>query len=144
MKKSITMSLVSMMMASSVLFSCSTPSEKMEQAEENVVDSKKELKEEKAAYKEYRKNAEMRISENEKNIAEFNQRIKNQKADAKKDYEQKIADLNQKNSDMKMRLADFKSDNQSNWETFKTDFNREMDELGNSISNFNVKDDKKN
>ena len=125
MEKSIKMGLVSVMMASSVLFSCSTSSEKVEQAEEKVVDSQKELKEEKAAYqkemKDYRKNAERRISENEKDIA----------------------DLNQKNSDMKMRLADFKSDNQSNWETFKTDFNREMDELGNSISNFNVKDDKK-
>ena len=52
--------------------------------------------------------------------------------------------MNQKNTDMKMRLAEFKSDNKSNWETFKTDFNREMDDLGNSISNFNVKDDKKN
>jgi len=50
MKKSIKISLVSIMMASSVLFSCSTPSEKMDQAEENVEESKKELKEEKAAY----------------------------------------------------------------------------------------------
>jgi septal ring factor EnvC (AmiA/AmiB activator) len=100
MEKSIKLGLASMMIASSVLFSCSTSSEKVEQAEENVVDSKNELKEEKEAYqkeqKEYRKNAEKRIAENEKNIAEFNQRIKNQKADAKKDYEQKIADLNQK------------------------------------------------
>jgi hypothetical protein len=92
---------------------------------------------------EYRKDAEMRISENEKNILQFNERIKSQKVEAKKEYEEKIDALNQKNSDMKLKLADFKDENRANWESFKTDFNREMDDLGNSILNFTIKDEKK-
>ena len=37
------MSFVAMMMVSTVLFSCATPTEKIEQAEENVEDSKKAM-----------------------------------------------------------------------------------------------------
>jgi hypothetical protein len=44
---------------------------------------------------------------------------------------------------MKLKLADFKDENRANWESFKTDFNREMDDLGNSILNFTIKDEKK-
>ena len=43
MKNSVKMSFVAMMMVSTVLFSCATPTEKIEQAEENVEDSKKAM-----------------------------------------------------------------------------------------------------
>lgn len=70
-------------------------------------------------------------------------RIKDQKATAKAEYEEKIDALNKKNSDMKMKLDDFKFDNRTKWESFKSEFNKDMSELGTAIKDFTVKDEKK-
>ena len=54
----------------------------------------------------------------------------------------KIAKLEMKNTDMKKRLADNNSENKENWENFKTEFNRDMDELGVAIKDFTIKNKK--
>ena len=54
----------------------------------------------------------------------------------------KIAELNLKNSDMKKKLSDFKTDSKSQWEAFKTEFNSDMEQLGKSLKNLTVDNEK--
>ena len=90
----------------------------------------------------YRKEAAVTINANNKSIAEFNQRIANEKSAAKADYQKKIADLESKNSDLEKKLTDYKDEGKENWEKFKTEFNQQMTDLGESIKGLTIKDKK--
>lgn len=54
----------------------------------------------------------------------------------KANYDKKIAELEQKNSDIKKRMDDYKAKDKENWAAFKIEFSHDMDELGNSFSDF--------
>jgi nitrate/nitrite-specific signal transduction histidine kinase len=126
--------------------SCTSASEKVEQSAENVNDANVKLEEEKKQLLEdmetYKKEKEAEIAANEQSIQEFNTRIANQKTEARIEYKKTIDELNRKNSDLKKRIADFKTDSKSNWDSFKTEFGRDMDELGNAFKEFTVKSSK--
>lgn len=143
MKKSIRISSISLVLLTLILSACSSPSEKVYDAEENVKDAKEELKVTNEEYKqemeEYKERTNKEIEANEKSIKEFNDRIDHQKSEAKADYQKKINELDAKNSDMKKRMADFSTDSQTGWEKFKTEFARDMTELGNAFKDFTGK-----
>lgn len=80
-----------------------------------------------------------KIAANEKSIAEFNTRISTEKKEAREDYKKKIADLEAKNSDLKMKMDTYKADSKENWEKFKVEFSRDMDELGQAFKDLTVK-----
>jgi len=44
-----------------------------------------------------------------------------------------LATLENKNNDLKIKLANFKEDSQDNWESFKTEFSKDMNELGQAF-----------
>lgn len=145
MKKSFGTLVISIILAGTVLTSCSSPADKVEDAQDNVEAAEKELAESEAYAKDvadYRSLTEMQIAENEKNILAFNARIDSQKAEAKSEYKAKIAELDAKNSDMKKKLADFNSDNKSVWETFKKEFNADMEALAKAFVDFSTNDKK--
>ena len=54
----------------------------------------------------------------------------------------KIAELEQKNADTQKKLNEYKADSKEKWEMFKSEFNRDMDELGKAFSNMTVKNNK--
>lgn len=60
--------------------------------------------------------------------------IAKEKKTVKAEYKEKIAELEAKNTDMKKKIEEYKLDGKDKWSTFKTDFDREMDELGKSIN----------
>lgn len=142
MKKLIKINVAAVAMMGLFLTSCSTSSEKLENAEQKVTDANQNLKDENEAYKkdmeEYRKNTAAEIAANEKSLAAFNARISTLKSEAKSEYEAKIAKLNSKNSDLKKKMDDFKTDSKSNWEMFKTEFSHDMSELGTAIKDFTI------
>lgn len=143
MKKSIKIIAATFVVIGSFLTSCSTQGEKVVEAEENVETANQELDEEKLALQkeveEYKQATADQIAANEKSLEEFNARIANQKSNAKASYEAEIAALNAKNSDLKKKIADFEVDNKSNWELFKSEFNDDMKDLGESFKNFTTK-----
>jgi hypothetical protein len=89
--------------------------------------------------KDYRKVTADNIAANEQIIADFKVRIENEKKEAKADYLTKINALEVKNSDMRMRMDNYKEDGKDNWETFKTEFSHDMDELGKAFKDLTVK-----
>ena len=87
----------------------------------------------------YKKVNEDRIASNNQLIADFKSRIANEKKAVKDEYNKKIAELEQKNADTQKKLNEYKADSKEKWEMFKSEFNRDMDELGTALSNLTVK-----
>ncbi len=146
MKKSILLFTASTLLTGAILTSCSTPAEKVENAETNVTEANEELDQANDEYladiTSYRTMTDDKIAANEKSIAEFEARIANEKKEAKADYQKKIDELNQKNTDMKKKMDDYTADGKENWENFKTEFSHDMDELGTAFKDLTVKNTK--
>ncbi len=153
MKKSILTFAIATFLVGAMLTSCGTPAQKVADAQEDVADAKEDVvdaKENLAEAKEeyltdvenYRKETAYRIDANNQSIAEFRARIANEKKIAKADYEEKILRLEQKNTDIKKRLDDYQVEGKDNWQTFKLEFNRDMDELGKALKDLTVKNNK--
>lgn len=79
------------------------------------------------------------IGANEKSIAEFRTQITKEKKEIKATYEKSLAELEQKNDMLKEKLNDFKDDETDNWNSFKTEFSGDMNDLGTALKNFSVK-----
>lgn len=125
-----------------IFTSCNSPAEKVENAKEEVSEAKEDLN---AAQEEYvtdielyRSETEKRIAENEVMIADLNSKIRMSKSKMKADYEKQVAALEQKNKDLRVRMNEYKGDSKENWNNFKTEFGKDMDELGNSLKNFTI------
>ncbi len=147
MKKSIIALAVFTFIAATAITSCNTkPSEKVEEAKSEVAEANQDLKEAKEEYiteiEAYKKETADKITANEVSIAEFNARVATEKKDAQVEYKQRIAELEMKNTDMKKKMDEYQQDGKENWEKFKTEFNRDMDELGKSFKDFTVKNKK--
>ena len=53
-------------------------------------------------------------------------------------YAKKINELEQKNREIKEKVNTYKNEASDDWETFKKEYNRDMDDLGRSLKNFTV------
>ncbi len=146
MKSSILALAACTFIGSSFLTSCTTPAEKVDNAQTNVVEAKKDLalanQEYLAEIEIYRKEEANKITANEQSIADFKARVAKEKKEVKADYEKQIAELEQKNSDMKKRLDVYKADSKEQWVKFKTEFGADMDNLGKAFKGFTIKDKK--
>ncbi len=116
---------------------CNSPSQKVEDAQNNVRQANIALDKANQDYltdmESYKKETAEKIAANNQSIADFNVRIANEKADAKANYKKKMAALQQKNDDLKKRLDDYKADGKDKWEKFKTAFNHDMDKLNDDF-----------
>lgn len=122
----------------------STPKEK--KANTDIASPQMEIDKANAAYAEevaeFKKEAADRIAANDKIAADFKQRVKSEKAEVKADYNKKIAELERKNTDMKKAIEEYKMESEDTWESFKSEFNHDLDELGsafNDLTTNNVK-----
>ena len=138
---------ITMVLAGASLTSCNTtPADKVTNAQKDVNQANKDLDAANAAYladiEKYRKETADKIMSNDKSIADFKARIENQKQNARSNYQKQLAELEQKNTDMKKKMEDYKADNKEKWEIFKTEFNHDMDELGNAFKGLTIKNNK--
>ncbi|HEX7413437.1 MAG TPA: hypothetical protein VF411_05270 [Bacteroidia bacterium] len=137
MKKSILKLAAITFILGAILTSCNTPAEKVEKAEANVTEAKKDLNEAQEEYltdiENCRRATDEKIAANDQSISEFKTRIANEKKEAKADYKKKLAQLEQKNKNMKKKIDDYRADGKENWALFKADFNKGMDEIGQSL-----------
>lgn len=51
----------------------------------------------------------------------------------KAEFERRIAALDVKNDEMKKKMQDYKGDGKDNWQSFKANFNQEIDALNKSV-----------
>ncbi len=151
MKKTIISYAIASSLISGVIFTgCQSASQEEENAKENVQDAKEELKEVRDdANKEAQKVAsaeewnafkietEEKIRNNENRIAELKMKMNKPGKILDGLYEKRIETLEQRNNELKARLGNYEK-NQSDWESFKREFNHDMDELGQAFKDITV------
>lgn len=137
-----------------ILVGCQSEGEKVDDArmelktsKDDVIQAKTELsqaiKDSTQEYQYFRMQSELRILQHEKDIAELKLQIAKTNKTTKSNYEKMIVDLEQKNHLLKENLKTYNEKGKENWEEFKVKFSRNMDDLGNSISNFFTTEQKK-
>lgn len=145
MKKSIFKIALSVFAVASIT-SCTSSADKLKDAEEKVIESNNELQSANDEYvseiEAYRIETAKKIEENNRSIAAFNLRVEGEKKEAKAQYKKDIAALEQKNSDMQKKLDEYKAEGKEGWETFKAEFNHDMEELGRAFSGLTEKSKK--
>jgi hypothetical protein len=146
MKKSILTLAASLLMTGAILTGCSSPAEKVADAQKDINEANNDLDKANNEYlaevAAFKKEAADKIAINEKSIADFKARKANEKKEAQAAYEKEISDLEQKNSDMKKKMDDYQIEGREKWETFKADFSHGMDELGKAFAGIVVSNSK--
>jgi ethanolamine ammonia-lyase small subunit len=155
MKKAIFILTITTFMAGSVLVGCQSSTKKEEAAQENVQEAQEDLmdaqnevavQEQKAAtaeeWQDFKNKTNATIDANETRIAQFKVNMKSTGKSADAIYLKKIEALEQKNKDLKVRMNAYKNDTNSDWSSFKREFNHDMDELGTALKDLTV-DNKK-
>ncbi len=136
------------------LLGCQSESEKVDDARMELQTSKEDVDEARTEltqaikdsiddYQSFKKQSELRILQHEKDIAELKLQIAKTNKTTKTNYEKMIIDLEQQNYLLKENLKTYNEKGKENWEDFKIKFSRNMDDLGNSISNFFTTEQKK-
>jgi hypothetical protein len=130
----------------SVNQSCSSPEKKVKDAGLEVIDAQKKLDESNQKYNQeienYRKVTAENVAANYQMITDYNTRLILNKKKMDADTQIKIVELEKKNNQMKARMDNYKADGADKWESFKKEFDYDMEELRSSfkgLTNDNVK-----
>jgi len=150
MKKTLFTLAITTFIAGTFLTGCQNTSKKEETAQENVEDARENLDDAKEELSDARKVAtedewnafkastNATITENEMKIAEMKASMKKTEKSIEDEYAEKIEILEQKNNDIKVKIETYKNDTSSDWESFKLEYNRDMDELGQAMKNLTI------
>ena len=130
-----------------VLFtSCQSSAEKVSDAKTEVQVAEQDLKNaeikeqqaaNEAAWMAFKADIDVKIKANETAITELKAKIKKFGKKSEAMYEKSIAELEQRNTALRTRLDSY-TFGKSDWETFKSEFNRDMDGLGQAIKDLVV------
>jgi outer membrane murein-binding lipoprotein Lpp len=143
MKTSIHLLVTILVVSGMFITSCKSPAEKEVTSESEMVEAQEALEQERKALQQevdaYRESLNERIAANEQNIREYQSKIASQKSDTRLAYEKKIAELNTRNENLRLKMSDFQSESKQDWEAFKNELDRDMEELGNAFKDFTIK-----
>jgi len=154
MKKSILTLSIATLVIGSIVMGCKKDTKQVQDAQESVdsakvavKDAEEDLDEAKRAataaeWQQFKDSTDAKIEENKAKIAELKLKIKKTGKDIDKEYQRNIDTIEQKNKNLKAKLDSYKNDADSDWQSFKREFNHDMDELGHSLKDFTV-DNKK-
>lgn len=154
MKKPILTIALAFFAIGTIVTSCKSNTEKEIEAQENLDKAKAEVTEAHEDLREARKEAtaeewqefkdstNVKIDRNNQRIADLKLKIKKAGNDMDKTYQKSIDDMEQKNNELKVKMDNYKNDVNSDWNSFKREFNHDIDELGTSLKDFTV-DNKK-
>ncbi len=125
------------LVACSIFTSCNSSEKKVDNANENVQEAKENLqeaqKELNAEYPAFKKDAEEKIAANEKRIDELQAKInKPGKSPLDEMRKKRIDTLKEKNAELRTRLYNYEIE-RSDWETFKREFNHDMEGIGDAF-----------
>jgi hypothetical protein len=150
MKKSFFTLVVATFLVGSLVISCKPNSANEQAAQENLDSAKvavtvaeNDLDEAKrvattAEWQAFKDSANLKIEENNIKIAELKLKIKKTGNDIDNAYQRNIDTIEKRNKNLKLKVNSYKNDIDSDWNSFKREFNHDMDELGQSLKDFTV------
>lgn len=128
--------LIPVLLTSIFFTSCKSAQQKETIAKENVVEANQDFTDTKISNANdwiiFKAESRSKIIDNEKRIAELRVKINEPGNTFDGLYRTRIEKLEAKNTELKSKLNNYDG-NQTEWKTFKNDFNRDMDEIGNNI-----------
>jgi cytochrome c556 len=147
MKKSIGLLAASLLLAGITFTSCKSNAEKVEEAQEDVVDAKEDemddqqdlndAKYENASdYEQFKAATKVIIAENETRIAEFKVELKTESAENKKMYQAKVDMLQKKNNQLEEDVDDFTDGAKENWNDFKNRIEKSQNDIETDIKTY--------
>lgn len=146
MKKNIYYFTAALFTSAMIAGGCRNSSEKVEKAKENVTDERQDLlnaeRDYTVAIEQFRKETNEKIMTNEKNIAELKEKIEKEDKSSSTERKKEIARLESLNEALKNRLKEYKENGKEGWESFKREFNHDMDELGKALKDLTVNNEK--
>ncbi|HEY6143200.1 MAG TPA: hypothetical protein VIV55_07180 [Flavobacterium sp.] len=147
MKKTILTLVITMFVVTTAFVSCKPATKEEIEAKENVQEANEELTEAKRAataeeWQGFKDDMNEAIKKNEERIAELKLKMKKTGKSIDAEYEENIDALEQKNKDLKVKMETYKNDANADWESFKREFNHDMDEVGQALKDLTV-DNKK-
>ena len=129
--------------------SCTTTETKAPETTPALEQAKAELKvaklETNQAYMMYKAEAEKRLADNEEKLIIFREKMKADKQVANEKLIKELDELAAKNAKLKADIIASKESTVDKWESFKLSFNKDLDEVGKSISTMaetNIKNSK--
>lgn len=142
MKKTIlTVALAVFVIQGLILTGCKSPTQKAEDAKENVQDAREDLKDAKQEantavvkaandeeWEAFKIEADAKIKLNELSITELKTKLKKPGKGLAEADKLRIDALEKRNDDLKSRMNDYDK-NRTDWESFKRDFGRDNDDL---------------
>ncbi|MBK5210274.1 MAG: hypothetical protein JJE44_12355 [Flavobacteriaceae bacterium] len=136
---------ISILLASAIFTSCNTGAEKVDNAKSKAVEADENFNKVNEEYltdiENFKKETAAKIDANNLMIADFKAKTASAKKEAKAYYEEQIAVLEQKNIEMKAKLDAYEENGKDNWEIFKAEFSRDMNDLGEAFKNFTIKNE---
>lgn len=145
---------IALIFAAASFTSCQSSTQKTDAADAKVQDAKKELQTAKddasdaqkaanaEAYRSFKADIDVKIQDNEKQIADLKASIKNSKKKMDAAYVESVDALEQKNAALKSKLNTYENNAQSDWKSFKREFNHDMDQLGSALKDITVNNKK--
>lgn len=150
MKKGIFTIAIAMIIVTTVLMSCKPSNreevaleDKVQEAKENVDIVKDSLVEARKAataeeWQSFKNEADSIINVNDARIAELKLKMKKTGKSIDTQYEKNIDALEHKNKDLKAKIKTYKNDADADWQSFKSEFNHDMTEIGQALKNITV------
>lgn len=150
MKKTIYTLALTTFIAGSALVGCQTSTQKEQEAKDKISAAQGDVQDAKEELMEARKEATSeewhtfknktlaKVNENETRIAELKVKMKKTGSSIDAIYAKKIEELEQKNKDIEAKVTTYKNDRSSDWESFKREYNHDMDELGDALKDMTV------
>jgi chromosome segregation ATPase len=137
MKRKVLFFATAIMLCGTIITSCQSKEEKVEDAKEEVQEAKEDLKDAQkelnAEYPTFKTAADEQITANENRIAELRKKINTGGKPLDGAREKRIQELQDENARLRSKLYGYEQE-RSDWEEFKREFNRDMDELGKSLN----------
>lgn len=146
----ITLSTITMIILVALFSSCKSTDQKKEDAQnktqaalenlneaqnnENAVAQKASTEEE---LKTFRLESDLKIKDNEVSIVKLKLKMNKQGSALDEVYARRIDSLQLKNQNLKTRLGNYEKTH-TDWGKFKSDFNRDLDDLGKSLKSLRI------
>lgn len=140
----------SVFIAGMIFTGCQSSTQRQEAAQLKVQDAREDLNSAKKEaneaaqivataeeWKAFRSESELKIKANEIRITELKAKMNKPGEILDPLYSQRITTLEQQNKDLRARLDAYEK-SQSNWESFKREFNSDMDAIGRAFQNLTV------
>ena len=116
--------------------------ENLKEEKKDVVVAKQDLKvaqkDSVSEYQKLTKESEIKFKSNEKSIADLRVAITKNNSKEQATDQKKVSLLEDKNNSLKKELADYKELGQTQFKTFKTEYNRDQDQLAKELKDFKI------